>query len=53
MAERRHRRAVGPAGAPAPAEEPRVDPADVEPDRIPDDDERLRADRPPHHDREQ
>jgi hypothetical protein len=50
MAAKPRRRAVGPPGAPAPAPEPRVD----EPENPPpvDDDERFRAERPPHHDRE-
>ena len=53
MGRGRHRRAVGPPGAALPADEPRVERDDVEREPVPDDDERLRADRPPHHDREQ
>ncbi|MDT7550148.1 MAG: hypothetical protein QOE84_2542 [Actinomycetota bacterium] len=50
MPPRKHRRAVGPPGAPPPADEPRLD----EPERVeqPDDDERFHAERPPHHDQE-
>jgi hypothetical protein len=49
---RPRRRAVGPPGGRPPQDEPRLD----EPERTeppPDDDERFRAERPPHHDREQ
>jgi hypothetical protein len=45
---RRRRRAVGPPGAAPPGEEPRLELDEREP--VPDDDERLRRDRPPHHD---
>ena len=51
MPPRRRRRAVGPPGAKEPVAEPRID----EPERATpthDDDERFRAERPPHHDRE-
>src|SRR5438128_1599216 len=47
---RRHRRAVGPPGARPPVDEPRVEEPESQP--TVDDDERLRAERPPHHDRE-
>ncbi len=46
---RRRRRAVGPPGAHPPGDEPLLVP--VERTDSPADDERLRADRPPHHDR--
>ena len=46
---RRRRRAVGPPGARATDVEVRL--SDVEPEASPSDDERLLADRPPHHDR--
>ena len=52
---RRHRRAVGPPGARPSAAEPRVGDASADPDDRrdpPDDDARLSADRPPHHDRD-
>ncbi len=50
------RRAVGPPGARPPYPEPRAPGPDPFPQtepstEAPDDDERLRADRPPHHDR--
>jgi len=50
---RPRRRAVGPVGAPAPDAEPTGLEDLRPPDREvppPDEDERLRADRPPHHD---
>jgi hypothetical protein len=47
---RRRRRAVGPTGAPS-AAEPRLE-LEAEPRQgLTDDDDRLRRDRPPHHDR--
>lgn len=49
MPPRQHRRAVGPPGAPVPVDEPRAERPEREPE--PDDDDALRADRPPHHDR--
>jgi hypothetical protein len=49
-ARRRRRRAVGPTGA-APAQESRLDLAPEASTPRRDDDERLTADRPPHHDR--
>jgi len=53
MPARPRRRAVGPPGAPAPGAEPSgLEVAEqAEREVPPDDDERLRADRPPHHDR--
>jgi hypothetical protein len=45
---RRRRRAVGPPGATPPRVEPRVERPETAP--AGDDDERLRRDRPPHHD---
>jgi hypothetical protein len=47
---RRRRRAVGPAGAPD-ADEPVLDLEPEPREAARDDDERLRADLPPHHDR--
>jgi hypothetical protein len=47
---RRRRRAVGPPGARPSQDEPRLD--DPERAAPADDDERFRAERPPHHDRE-
>jgi hypothetical protein len=55
MAPRPPRRAVGPPGARPGDDEPRVDgPREDDPELTPpsDDDERFRAERPPHHDRE-
>ncbi|GAC1440052.1 MAG: hypothetical protein NVSMB55_03370 [Mycobacteriales bacterium] len=59
MTTRPRRRAVGPPGARLPQDEPRTEePRAAEPGSQdvgvwpPDDDERLRAERPPHHDQE-
>ena len=54
---RRRRRAVGPAGSRPVGPEPRAEPDPESVDGSPDagecaDDDRLRADRPPHHDRD-
>ena len=49
MPPRPRRRAVGPPGARPPQDEPRADEQDRSP---PDDDERLRVERPPHYDQE-
>jgi hypothetical protein len=52
MTSRRHRRAVGPAGARPPQDEPRPDLAEPQATPEPDDDERFLRERPPHHDQE-
>ena len=55
MPPRPRRRAVGPPGARPPQDEPRLDGSDGDEPKASaqaDDDERFRAERPPHHDQE-